>query len=191
MQFETSLKRYRQEMGLSQEDLAEMLGVDVTTVSRWERGFSLPSGETYVRVSNIIRPHSGIDWQLRQIIETTPSMMQLFLPNTRVLAASPEFQRMQKMSASEVVGLYDIHDFPPALIEAHEQHGGVEKLFSTAQLSTGIHAWHATAPTNKTGRDIMLRFVSQRIMLDDGSPAIVSTSQIITTPEDFILRVKW
>lgn len=36
------LKKNREQMGLSQRELAEALGVDVGTVSRWERSVQEP-----------------------------------------------------------------------------------------------------------------------------------------------------
>jgi DNA-binding transcriptional regulator YiaG len=37
------IKRRRIERGLTQEDLAELLGVNITTVYRWETGAYLPA----------------------------------------------------------------------------------------------------------------------------------------------------
>jgi transcriptional regulator with XRE-family HTH domain len=187
----TLLKRYRHEHGLTQEHLSEILGTDVTTVSRWERGVTKPTPTTHAKVLALCRPRTGIDWQLRRIIETTPAMIQLFLPDTMVLAASSEFQRLQKMSASEVVGLFDVDDFPPELVAEHERHGGVTKVFKDAQTSRGVHDWLASAPTNKTGNDIVLQFTSQRVVLDDSSCAIVSTSRIVCQQERIPFEVEW
>ncbi|HAG84878.1 MAG TPA: XRE family transcriptional regulator [Cyanobacteria bacterium UBA12227] len=38
---ESPLKRLREEAGFSQEALARMINVSVTTISRWERGVSV------------------------------------------------------------------------------------------------------------------------------------------------------
>jgi transcriptional regulator with XRE-family HTH domain len=191
MNFSDSLKRYRREKELSQEEFAALLSVDVRTVGRWERGISLPNAVTYARVTNILRPRCGIDRQLRQFIASAHGMIQLFLPSTKMLAASTEFQRLQRMSASEVVGLYDVNDFPAELIEEHERLGGIETVFRNAQQSAGLHRWYATAPTNRTGRDILLRFQSQRIILDDDSIAILSTSEMVPKAEGIAFEVVW
>ena len=41
MNFSESLSKYRKATGISQEKLAEMLGVSRQTVSKWETGVSL------------------------------------------------------------------------------------------------------------------------------------------------------
>ena len=48
------IARYRQEAGLSQEKLAEKVGIRPETVSRLERGHSLPSIETIAKISKVL-----------------------------------------------------------------------------------------------------------------------------------------
>ncbi|TVQ11238.1 MAG: XRE family transcriptional regulator [Leptolyngbya sp. DLM2.Bin27] len=40
---ESPLKKLREEMGMSQEDLARRIGTSARTISRWETGESVPS----------------------------------------------------------------------------------------------------------------------------------------------------
>lgn len=42
MKSQSELKKQREKLGLSQRELAEALGVDVGTISRWERGARTP-----------------------------------------------------------------------------------------------------------------------------------------------------
>ena len=41
------IKRYRQTHGLSQKKFAKLIGVDVTTVAKWERKKHMPSKKTH------------------------------------------------------------------------------------------------------------------------------------------------
>jgi DNA-binding XRE family transcriptional regulator len=190
--FNLLIKEYRRERGLSQEALAEQLAVEPATVGRWERGATKPDAATQASILGLLRPRSGMDWPLRLMIESTPALMQLFLPDTKILAASPGFGALQKMSGADMAGRLDVHDFTPAMLVEHERHGGVEAVLRAAALSAGYHPWLASAPTNNTGRDLLLSFVSRRIMLDDGTYAILSTSTIV---DDLIpdapFRVVW
>lgn len=49
------LRKYREHHGLNQAALAAMLGVDQTTVSRWERGRDVPGLQVLRRVRDLIR----------------------------------------------------------------------------------------------------------------------------------------
>ena len=44
MEFKDNLYRIRKEKGMSQEELAEKLGVSDKTISKWERGVSQTKG---------------------------------------------------------------------------------------------------------------------------------------------------
>lgn len=48
------MKRLRQRMGLKQDDVARMVGVERSTVANWERGAKQPSLDTLVRLSEIL-----------------------------------------------------------------------------------------------------------------------------------------
>lgn len=51
--FSENLKSYRKQKGLSQEELAERLHVVRQTVSKWERGLSIPDADLLIRVAEI------------------------------------------------------------------------------------------------------------------------------------------
>lgn len=48
------IQMYREKAGLSQEELASMLGVSITSVSNIERGANYPSFENFIKILNII-----------------------------------------------------------------------------------------------------------------------------------------
>lgn len=47
------IKELRQALGLSQKQLADMLFVNQTAVSQWERGVTTPNKETLIKLTNI------------------------------------------------------------------------------------------------------------------------------------------
>ncbi|ACA59298.1 helix-turn-helix domain protein [Candidatus Desulforudis audaxviator MP104C] len=49
--FGETLKRLRHRMGLRQNDVAGMLGVERSTVANWERGVKQPSLDTLIKLS--------------------------------------------------------------------------------------------------------------------------------------------
>jgi len=52
--FGEALKRLRKKIGLKQDDLARMIGVERSTVANWERGAKQPSLDTLLRLSEIL-----------------------------------------------------------------------------------------------------------------------------------------
>jgi len=48
------IKQYRRKKGLSIKKLAREMGIDPTTLSRWERGRSNPNGEMKTRLQKIL-----------------------------------------------------------------------------------------------------------------------------------------
>ena len=55
--FAANLKAARKESGLTQRQLADALGVDAISVSRWERGAARPGDATVMRLCD----HFGVD----------------------------------------------------------------------------------------------------------------------------------
>ncbi|MBQ9484222.1 MAG: helix-turn-helix domain-containing protein [Ruminiclostridium sp.] len=49
----SNLKMYRVKAGMTQEDIAEKLGVSRQAVAKWERGESLPDIESCIELSNL------------------------------------------------------------------------------------------------------------------------------------------
>jgi transcriptional regulator with XRE-family HTH domain len=50
------LRNIRAKLGFSQEDLAEKLGVERTTVTAWEKADYRPSAESLIALANIVGP---------------------------------------------------------------------------------------------------------------------------------------
>lgn len=48
-----NIKRYRKEMGLTQDGLAEALGVTIGAVSKWENGNNVPDITTLMELANL------------------------------------------------------------------------------------------------------------------------------------------
>lgn len=53
MQALEKLRKRREELNLTQEDLADQVGVEGMTVSRWERGESLPRRKFWSKLQEI------------------------------------------------------------------------------------------------------------------------------------------
>lgn len=54
MSFQINLKKYRERKDLSQEDLAQLLGVGQSTVGMWENGVNMPRVKTLQKITEIL-----------------------------------------------------------------------------------------------------------------------------------------
>ncbi|MDO4261939.1 MAG: helix-turn-helix transcriptional regulator [Eubacteriales bacterium] len=52
--FHENLKKLRKEKGISQEELAAKLNVVRQTISKWEKGLSVPDAQLLIRLSEIL-----------------------------------------------------------------------------------------------------------------------------------------
>ena len=58
MSFGQRLKEIRRESGLSQTDLATLLGVHLMTVSRWETSANIPNIQYFLDIKNLFNVSS-------------------------------------------------------------------------------------------------------------------------------------
>lgn len=185
MTISRAIKTYRREHRLSQERCAEILGVEPTTISRWERGVVIPAPSTQARIYSVIKPRTGFDAQIRRIIEASPCLMQLLLPNTQILAVSPAYEHFARSPASEIVGTLEIHDFGERVIADFERAGGVERVLETAESCSGSDIWLPNDFSNRSGQTMHLHFSAQRVFLDDGRAAFVETCVIMDDDAEY------
>jgi putative transcriptional regulator len=67
--FSENLKNLRKQNGLSQEELAERLHVVRQTVSKWEKGLSVPDADLLIRIAEIFE--TSVSTLLGSTIEST------------------------------------------------------------------------------------------------------------------------
>lgn len=53
--FGVNLKAIRQEVGLSQTQLAQMIGVSFKTISHWEKGYSEPTLDILEKLKSVLK----------------------------------------------------------------------------------------------------------------------------------------
>ena len=67
--FSKNLKILRRQKGLSQEELAERLNVVRQTISKWEKGLSVPDADLLIRIADIFE--TSVSTLLGETIETS------------------------------------------------------------------------------------------------------------------------
>ena len=105
MDWSQALRDYRCRHHLTQAALAEVLNVDPTTVSRWERGRDQPALGIQRRLRSLIVPvTSNVERALRQLIDNSDAIAVLFDNKYRLLHSSPKHRALLRLDASELYG---------------------------------------------------------------------------------------
>jgi transcriptional regulator with XRE-family HTH domain len=169
------IRRMRQLRGMKQSHLAELVGVDQATVSRWERGSSRLSDAHWAKVSRLLqaRPDPAEDAALKRLVETSAVKVHLVCDEThRLLAASPARQAEWRADVSEFLGSSLIGYASEEILAAEarlDELGWYDGATSSLAVDIG------------SNRDPVLRIFPgtmlwERIMLSDGcSGRLVTT----------------
>ena len=104
--FKDNLKTIRKEKGLSQEFLAKELNVVRQTISKWEKGLSIPDGDMLIEISQIldtpVEVLLGCEISLENKDEVTQAL-QLQILNNLLENSS---RRGGRMSGTMLLGLF-------------------------------------------------------------------------------------
>lgn len=95
MELHAQIKKYRAELGLSQEELAEQVYVTRQTVSNWENGKSYPDIHSLLLLSNLF--HVSLDQLVKGDLETMKKIVNEY--------DRQEFNRSNNIYAALFVGL--------------------------------------------------------------------------------------
>ena len=133
-----SLRKLRKDKGLSQQGLAELLDVNQTAISQWERGITSPSSRMLLKLSQIfnINPRELLN---NEVISPTqwddPELVQAVSDNLSALFDTVE-QAVRGLSDEEQKLVFDV------LVELRH----TLKLKDSAQRREALHLLHDTAP---------------------------------------------
>lgn len=106
MNWAEEIKRYRLEHALTQSALAEMLNVDTTTISRWERGRDEPCLSMRKGWKTLTAPApKASSLGLCDIIDTTGDIAVLMDREYRIIRASAAHRRLLRYDMSDVSGI--------------------------------------------------------------------------------------
>lgn len=127
MEWAASIRRLRQANGWKQAALAELMGVDQATVSRWERGLQIPEVTMRRKLVELMRSRLPELDRLQLVsIQASPNPAMAFDHGLRVLAASAQAAAMHDLTPAEMVGESLSNRLSPDLVQAlelAERHG--------------------------------------------------------------------
>ncbi|AEI95184.1 helix-turn-helix transcriptional regulator [Roseobacter litoralis] len=167
--FGTRLRRVRTAVRLKQDGLAELLGVDQATVSRWERGVQTPEADLQAKVFQTLLPYRSDDAALRRLVETSPECVHLVDEATHVcLAYSAVRARDWQVGQRDMLGI-SLWQFATEEIQKAEHELGASDWWSVVSPEPRLFE---TSQANY--RDISIsagQILWERVYLSDGTPA--------------------
>ena len=112
-----NIKKYRKEKGFSQETLAQELNVVRQTISKWEKGVSVPDAEMLTKISEVLDVPvmtllGGIPEEANESPNNSDIANQLYILNNQF---AKELYRRRKVRKIILIVLLFIFVFLPAL----------------------------------------------------------------------------
>jgi DNA-binding XRE family transcriptional regulator len=98
------IRRHRRLQALKQATLAEAVGVDQSTISRWESGAVLPEPKIQQRLLALMRCSSAGERLLKHTISVALDECGLSTRERIILAASPSYCAAHGVSPRDIVG---------------------------------------------------------------------------------------
>lgn len=107
------VRRLRRAKALKQAALAQILGVDQATVSRWERGEMAPSLDMQKRLRDLIRQSVPDEWLYRHSVTVAPGIVVVSNVGRVMQAVSPGYAAAHGLPQHEMPGRCNKGRFDP------------------------------------------------------------------------------
>lgn len=175
--FNARLRTLRRAKGLKQQALADFIGVNQTTISRWERGDLIPDTHTAESILQSLTTPLGSDEPLLRLVTSSRNPVHLIDDTShRCLAASPSRLAEWQKDISDVIGRCLWTSATPE-IEAAET--GLEAAGWWQQYAPLYPAFFTSA-LYRDGLNITASILQwDRLYLSDGTPVRLCTSTLL------------
>ncbi|WP_043646228.1 helix-turn-helix domain-containing protein [Caenispirillum salinarum] len=185
----------RQSIGLSQERMAEFVGVNQSTVSRWEAGLTSPSQQQWSRILELSGARNNShDLKLGFLASRCPGPASLCTLDFRIIEASHALSEVMNIERSKLIGMNARNLFTDDLEHAYQKvcHRGIlDKDILGVELSGSVKlfngetvghqsSWTVTYLSDKTPIILWQGIVTTRNPVDQqASVKIVSRSDYV------------
>lgn len=171
--FHLRLRRLRRSRGLKQAYVAALLGVDQSTVSRWESGALVPEQDLLERSLRLIAGVPPDDCALRRLVRSSSVPCHLVTDaDHRLLAVSLPRQQEWVRSAAELMGTSLWRFATPEIAAAEARLDALQWWHLAAPAPVVVH----TSEAWNDGLHILAGdMVWERVWLSSGEPARLCT----------------
>jgi transcriptional regulator with XRE-family HTH domain len=178
MEWSERIRNYRRNSRLSQEALAELFGVDVRSVRRWEAGTSRPRDDVRAKLLRAPVPavaQTTIDG-LARIISTSSEFTVLLDDKFQVIASSASYDaRMTRVHGPDWRGVPLLDRFYKPVAEVIDtsvtRHGGLQKM-----MRNGLSAMTHDFVMDRDGVEVTFRFTGARLFINASESVLINTS---------------
>lgn len=173
------LRAYRRKNFLSQENLAEQLEVDQTTVSRWERGIVKPTLKQQAVISRLINEDvPNQEDFLKFLLEFVPMGTVVVDTKTHAaVAASRQFLQTHQLDDADLRGM------PRQLLNPEELQAELKEFCGVPYVPRDVAAaaYEAKMPkngyANRSGADVQISVVAANVRFSGDQEYLVSMSK--------------
>ncbi|MBP0581075.1 helix-turn-helix transcriptional regulator [Labrys sp. LIt4] len=170
-----ALRRLRMLKGIKQSHLAELLGVDQASISRWERGIMPLGQDRWVAILDLLAatPVPAEDAALKRLVASSTAKVHLICDHShRLLAASLPRQAEWHVDLPELLGRSLLPYASDEILAAEERlaaRGWHEGYLASLTLETGANG-DPVLPIEPS------RVLWERVRLADGSAGRLVTT---------------
>jgi len=171
--FGRRLKRLRRAMGMKQFALADILGVDQASISRWESGFQIPSPETQRHALDVLASSRTDDAALRRLVENSTDCVHLVDDATHVCLAYSRRRAKDWQNSQDALLGVSLWQFATDEIQQAEA-----ELAETDWWSSQTPSPKCFITSEKVFDEIVIsagRICWERLYLSDGTPVRLVT----------------
>jgi transcriptional regulator with XRE-family HTH domain len=178
MDWAQRVRSYRSKSQLTQEALADLFGVDVRSVRRWEAGSARPSAA--VRSKLVRAPVQPIAVTslagFSSMIETSSAFSVLLDYDHNVITCSPSYEaRMQRVLGPDWRSVPMFERFYRPISEqvqaACDRHGGLDRM-----MRQGLSSMTHDFVLQRNGAERAFRFTSARLFINAQESVSIHTS---------------
>ena len=101
------IARKRKEQNLTQEQLSEQLGVSNKTISKWEKNYSVPDAEVFVKLADVLEVQTSqlLEVKVGSDVQTTEEKQNAYAEQLAHIAEQMAIRNRQRKRIWKTIGI--------------------------------------------------------------------------------------
>ena len=109
-----NIKTYRQKKGYTQEEVANRLHVTRQTISKWEKNYSVPDAEVFVKLADVLEVQTSqlLEVKVDSDVQTTEEKQNAYAEQLAHIAEQMAIRNRQRKRIWKTIGIaFAVHHF--------------------------------------------------------------------------------